>query len=220
MIILGGDFQNGTRQEEKVTVDKYDRHESESYILKDLGVKFYLFNYEHSMVFEDPDDEYSTFLGFKFDHLTPEIGSYWIKQDFPCAADNSTCINSKIGFQSRYIEFKNCSSEVSDELHAYYKKRNKLFGDFARQPLCVNDSDLYIKGDPFSWNTQASFDIFFESCEPDDERRRLNHLSLASKRKRSGKKRKLQEDEDEYDEDYESYDGEYDEEDYDYDDYD
>ena len=73
-----------------------------------------------------------TFLGAEFEYLTPEIGSYSLVHFFPCDAGNTTCLDSKDGYQKRSIKFHNCSSEVSDELHAYYKSRNKLLGDFAR----------------------------------------------------------------------------------------
>ena len=39
-------------------------------------------------------------------------------------------------------------------------KSNKEKGNFARFALCVDDDeDLYVQGDPFAWNTQASIDI-------------------------------------------------------------
>ena len=62
----------------------------------------------------------------------------------------------------------------------------------------MDDSDLYIKDDPFSYNTQASFWIEFDSCR-EAERRRLGHTSASNnKKRRLGKaiRRRLQEEED------------------------
>ena len=61
----------------------------------------------------------------------------------------------------------------------------------------MDDSDLFIKGEPFAYNTQASFRIEFESCW-EAERRRLGHASASHKRRRLGKAigRRLQNDED------------------------
>ena len=85
-----------------------------------------------------------------------------ITHAFPCDEGNTTCIDSKDGYQERELELKNCSSEVRDELYAYYKGRNKLLGDFALYAMCVDDDeDLFIQGEPFAWNTQASFEIAF-----------------------------------------------------------
>ena len=128
MIVLGRVFMNGSRQEEKINIEKYDRFGSPSYYLKDHGVKFYLFSYQMEYAYSKND----TFLGAEFEYLTPEIGYYSLVQYFPCDAGNTTCLDSKDGYQKRSIKFHNCSSEVSDELHAYYKSRNKLLGDFAR----------------------------------------------------------------------------------------
>ena len=127
MIVLGRKFLNGSRQDEKVSIDKYDRFGSPSYYLKDNGVQFYIFSNKWNEAYSKND----TYLGIEFEYLTPEIGSYYLSQYFPCDADDTACLDSKDGFQTRWIKFHNCSIEVSDELHAHYKSRNKMFGDFA-----------------------------------------------------------------------------------------
>ena len=53
MIVLSRNFIEGSRQDEKISIEKYDRHGSESYFLKDNGVKFYLFSYQ--FYYDDTD---------------------------------------------------------------------------------------------------------------------------------------------------------------------
>ena len=86
MIVLSQDFMDDSRQDEKISIEKYDRHGSESYFLKDNGVKFYLFSY---MYYEDNS----------FEHLTPDIGTYYLTQYFPCDEGNIICLDSEQGYQ-------------------------------------------------------------------------------------------------------------------------
>ena len=55
---------------------------------------------------------------------------------------------------------EDCPSEVTKELHDYYKKRNKVLGDFAKFAQCYPETeDLFVQGDPFAWTSQASMMI-------------------------------------------------------------
>lgn len=49
-------------------------------------------------------------------------------------------------------------------MYEYYSGRNKLFGDFAKLAMCVDDEDLFIQGDPSSWSAQAVLELDFEAC--------------------------------------------------------
>ena len=46
MVVLGSDFVNFSRQDEKISIYKFDRHNSEKYNLVDNGIKFYLLSYK------------------------------------------------------------------------------------------------------------------------------------------------------------------------------
>ena len=83
-------------------------------------------------------------------------------QLYPCENGDVQCIESASGYNARFIPIKNCSSEVTNELHQYYKIRNKLIGDFALYAQCYDDEDLYVQGDPFAWTNQASLQIDFK----------------------------------------------------------
>ena len=66
--MMGSDFIDDSRQDEKVNIEKLDRHGGEPYNLADNGVKFYIIPY-----YEEEDLE-----GFeaKLHALRPEIGRY------------------------------------------------------------------------------------------------------------------------------------------------
>ena len=93
--MLSSAFIDGSRQEEKVNIEKYDRFESDSFLLKDHGFKMYLFSYQAFFNFDDN----GKFQGAEFDYLTPEIGSYWLTHYFPCDEDDTACIDSEDGYQ-------------------------------------------------------------------------------------------------------------------------
>ena len=90
--------------------------------------------------------------------MRPEIGKYWLKQYFPCQKNNVTCLQSPTGYQERAIEFKKCPQTVDDEIAKYYQARNKIY-DFTDLLQCVDDTDLYIQGDPFAWSQSAQIYI-------------------------------------------------------------
>ena len=48
MIVLGRVFIDGSRQDEKVTIQKFDRHESDRFYLKEQGIELYVFAYSLS----------------------------------------------------------------------------------------------------------------------------------------------------------------------------
>ena len=120
-------FIDGSRQDEKVNIVKFDRHESGRLYLKDEGIKLYIFPFKYYMASDDNDE----FLGVEFEALTPDLGSFIIEQRYPCNEGNTTCTNSPSAFQEKFYEVKNCSNEVRDELYEYYSGRNKLFGGFS-----------------------------------------------------------------------------------------
>ena len=78
----------------------------------------------------------------KIESLTPEIGSYWLWQRYPCDQGNTTC-DSYFGFQSRAVQFKKCPATISDQIVTYFKARIKQF-DLTDVAQCVDDNDLYI----------------------------------------------------------------------------
>lgn len=61
---MGTAFLDFSRQEEKVRIEKFELHNSESYNLADNAFKFYILPYT------DQDDI--------IESLRPEIGSYWL----------------------------------------------------------------------------------------------------------------------------------------------
>ena len=46
---MGTDYVNFSRQDENVNIEKFDRHESDSYNLSENGVKFYLLAYNKKL---------------------------------------------------------------------------------------------------------------------------------------------------------------------------
>ena len=64
---------------------------------------------------------------------------------------------------------KNCSSEVTSELHQFYKTRNKVKGDFALYAQCYDDQELYVQGVPFAWSKMATVGVGFWPCENSTE---------------------------------------------------
>ena len=46
---MGTDYVNFSRQDENVNIEKFDRHESDSYNLSENGVKFYLLAYNKNI---------------------------------------------------------------------------------------------------------------------------------------------------------------------------
>ena len=88
--MLGRAFIDGSRQDEKVNIVKFDRHDSGRLYLKDEGIKFYIFPFRYSWEL----DENKEFVGVKFETLTPEIGSYIMEHRYPCNEGNTTCTNS------------------------------------------------------------------------------------------------------------------------------
>ena len=65
VIVMGSDFVNSTRQSEKFSSEKFDRHMSENYYLSENQVAFYLFPY--------------VWNADKVEALPPEIGKYTLK---------------------------------------------------------------------------------------------------------------------------------------------
>ena len=64
ILVLGTAFLDFSRQEEKVRIEKFERHKSEPYNLAENAFKFYI------LPFSDQDDI--------IESLRPEIGSYWL----------------------------------------------------------------------------------------------------------------------------------------------
>ena len=87
-----------------------------------------------------------------------------LRQYQPCDEGDTACSESYPGWQYRDVALKNCSSEKTDELYEYYSSRNKIQGEFAKHAMCLDDEDLFIHGDPFSWSHQSSLEITFLQC--------------------------------------------------------
>ena len=52
---------------------------------------------------------------------------------------------------------------------AYYSSRNKQLGEFAKYAMCLDDEELFVQGDPFSWTQQANIEITFQECKNDTD---------------------------------------------------
>ena len=89
---MGSDFINDSRQEEKVNIEKFDRHESQPYYLAENGVNFYIIPFMEETYYES-DWVFETSL----EALRPEIGSYWLLQYYPCNEGNVTCQEGPLG---------------------------------------------------------------------------------------------------------------------------
>ena len=101
MVVLCTDFVSFSRQDEKINIYKFDRHNSEKYNLVDNGVKFYLLAYKQAYIWTDEG-----FQGVKQEALRPEIGSYVADYSYPCEQDNEGCINGPYGYHIRRVYFK------------------------------------------------------------------------------------------------------------------
>ena len=77
-----------------------------------------------------------------------------MKQFEACDEGDNKC--KELGYQERDVYFENCTEEITGELSTYYITRNTAQGGFAKTAQCVNDDSLYIRGDPFAWNTAAT----------------------------------------------------------------
>ena len=71
----------------------YDRHESPSYNLTENGIRMAFYSY---IEYKDKEEETITFLP-----LTPDLGSYILTQNYPCAEGDAECSASVIPYQER-----------------------------------------------------------------------------------------------------------------------
>ena len=67
-IVLGSDFIAGSRQNEKVNTEKYDRFNSKAMYLDEMGVKIYIFPSIYS--YEEGENEDDAFV--YYEPLRPE----------------------------------------------------------------------------------------------------------------------------------------------------
>ena len=65
-LVLGGGFIDGSRQDEKVNTEKYDRFDSEAMNLEDMGVKFYVFPSLYRVEYDEWNSE-----KYNFEPLRP-----------------------------------------------------------------------------------------------------------------------------------------------------
>ena len=85
--MLNTALTDGSRQDEKVNIERFDRFGSKAYNLRDLGIKFYLVPFKADM-YKDGDGK----RVIESVPLPPEIGSYKVKFSFPCDERNTTCV--------------------------------------------------------------------------------------------------------------------------------
>ena len=164
LFVLLTAFDDGSQQKANTSVIKFDRFGSDPYNLADNGLSFYLFPYNYIDVYDDYG------VTNQLRQLPQRIGSYWLAQFQACDEGDNECLESEEGYQAHWMEFQNCTQEVTDELTTYYTNRNKGLGGFAETAQCVKNDTLFIKGDPYAYSTQANLEMYFVACGERDGR--------------------------------------------------
>ena len=88
---------DGSRQEEKVTVEKFDRMNDEAYSLRDNGIRLTLY----ATVDEWLWDASKSTVDLRTQNVGPEIGSFLITQIDPCQKNDTDCSKVLYDYNSR-----------------------------------------------------------------------------------------------------------------------